>query len=97
MCWGVRNLKRLHGLRVNPLVEVECGARDGPVLIQPPRAINDKKNANFPEKLVTFDVVSYPVQCIRNNALGSLFFLLQMLNTDLGGLICYYDIFRIFQ
>lgn len=57
MCWGVRNLKRLHGLRVNPLVEVECGNYS--VKIPPPKVINDKKNANFPntEKLVTFDVV----------------------------------------
>ena len=56
MCWGVRNMKRLHGLRVNPLVTVECG--DYCVEIPPARAINDKKNANFPEKLVTFDVVN---------------------------------------
>ena len=59
MCWGVRNLKRFHGLRVNPLVEVECGARDDPIVIQPPREINDRKNANFSDKLVTFNVVSY--------------------------------------
>lgn len=56
MCWGVRNLKRLHGLRVNPLVVVECGDYCAEIL--PPRLITDKKNANFPEKLVTFDVVS---------------------------------------
>jgi hypothetical protein len=55
LCWGVRHLKRLHGLRVNPLVTVECG--DYSKQIPPLKVINDRKNANFPDNLATFDVV----------------------------------------
>lgn len=70
LCWGVRNLKRFRGLRVNPLVEVECG--NYPIQIPPPRVINDKKNANFPKKLFTFDVVRIATAKI----LHSIFFIL---------------------
>ena len=41
---------------MNPLVKVECGDRS--VEIPPPTVGRDKKNLNFPQKVLSFDVVS---------------------------------------
>ena len=55
LCWGVRDMKRYQLLKVtSPLVELECG---GTVLRS--KHIKDaSKNPNFPEPIITIDVVS---------------------------------------
>ena len=64
LCWGVRDMKRFQLLKVDsPLVELECGGT-----VVRTRHIKDaSKNPNFPEPIVTFDVVreqlSHPVCC----------------------------------
>lgn len=54
LCWGVRDMKRFQLLKVDsPLVELECGGT-----VVRTRHIKDaSKNPNFPEPIVTFDVV----------------------------------------
>ena len=55
LCWGVRDMKHYLLLPVDsPLVEVECGG-----VIQHSQHIEDtRKNPNFPDPLIHFEVVS---------------------------------------
>ena len=55
LCWGVRDMKHYLLLPVDsPLVEVECGG-----VVQRSQHIEDtRKNPNFPNPLIHFEVVS---------------------------------------
>ena len=56
LCWGVRNLKRFHGISVkSPVVEIEIGGE-----IAKTNVLKDiKKNPNFQDsRILYFDVVS---------------------------------------
>ena len=54
LCWGVRDMKRFQLLKVDsPLVELECGG----TVVRTRHIKNASKNPNFPEPIVTFDVV----------------------------------------
>lgn len=55
LCWGVRDMKRFRLLQVtSPLVELECGGN----LVKTKPIQNAKKNPNFPDPVITMDVVS---------------------------------------
>lgn len=55
LCWGVRDMKHYLLLPVDsPLVKVECGG-----VVQRSQHIEDtRKNPNFPDPLIHFEVVS---------------------------------------
>ena len=61
LCWGVRDMKKLQLLPVDsPLVEVECGGAK-----ECSQHIKDtKKNPNFPQPVLHFDVVSI-ILCVK--------------------------------
>ena len=55
LCWGVRDMKRFQLLQVtSPLVEFECGG----VSVKSKPIKNTKDNPNFPDPVLSFDVVS---------------------------------------
>ena len=63
LCWGVRDMKRYQLLKVDsPLVELECGG----TVLQSKYIKDASKNPNFPEPIVTIDVVrtSYSVMSL---------------------------------
>ena len=65
LCWGVRDMKHYLLLPVDsPLVEVECGG-----VVQHSQHIEDtRKNPNFPDPLIHFEVVSViKIICIHNS------------------------------
>ena len=54
LCWGVRNMKRYNLLQVtSPLVELECGGHT----LRTKHIPNANKNPNFPDPVVSMDVV----------------------------------------
>ena len=54
LCWGVRDMKRYQLLKVDsPLVELECGG----TVLQSKYIKDASRNPNFPEPIVTIDVV----------------------------------------
>ena len=66
LCWGVRDMKRFQCLPVSsPLVEVECNG-----VVNKSKPIEDvKKSPNFPQSILTLDVVSI-TYCIVGNFQG---------------------------
>ena len=65
LCWGVRDMKRFQLLQVtSPLVEFECGG----VSVKSKNIKNTKDNPNFPDPVLSFDVVSLPVQAAHSYA-----------------------------
>lgn len=55
LCWGVRDMKRFRLLQVtSPLVELECGGN----VVKTTHIKDTKKNPNFPEPVISMDVVS---------------------------------------
>ena len=57
LCWGVRDMKRFQLLQVtSPLVEFECGG----ISVKSKNIKNTKVNPNFPDPVLSFDVVSTP-------------------------------------
>ena len=65
LCWGVRDMKRFQLLHVtSPIMEMECGG----VKIQSEYIKDAKENPNFPDPVLTFDVVngtSFVESCVR--------------------------------
>ena len=59
LCWGVREMKPYLLLPVgSPVVEVECGS-----VVKKSQCIEDvRKNPNFPEPVIHFEVVS--ISCL---------------------------------
>ena len=54
-------MRRFQLLQVNsPLVEFECGG----VAVKSKNIKNTKDNPNFPDPVLSFDVVSSPIVCI---------------------------------
>jgi hypothetical protein len=54
LCWGIRDMKRFRLLQVtSPLVELECGGN----VIKTKHIADTKKNPNFPEPVVSMDVL----------------------------------------
>ena len=66
LCWGVRDMKRFQLLPVmSPLVEFECGG----VAVKSKPIKNTKSNPNFPDPVLSFDVVSFRSSLLLNLAI----------------------------
>jgi hypothetical protein len=57
MCWGVRNMKKFQLAGVtSPSIEFEVGGH----IVQSKTIKNTRRNPNFDEPLLFFDIVSIP-------------------------------------
>jgi len=95
LCWGVRNMKKFQLASVtSPSIEFECGGH----VVQSKVIKNTKKNPNFEENIIFFDVVIVLIQrfILTLNSVAIVFPMLTMNCKFTNILFCrMYDLLRV--